>query len=364
MIEIKHLRKEYETVTPIEDLSVTINDGDIISIIGPSGTGKSTLLRMINMLEKPTSGQIFIDGEDITVPGFQLSKIRGKIVMVFQSFNLFNNMTVLENVCVGQIKLKGIKPSDAYEKSMKLLEEVGLGGFAFSYPAQLSGGQKQRAAIARAIAMDPEVILFDEPTSALDPTMTGEIELIIKRLAANKKYTMLLVTHDMSFAESVANRVFYLDEGGIYEDGTPDQIFNNQLKEKTKAFVKQYKSFTGEINKSDSDFMNLYSELSKFTYKSEMSREMDNHIKAIFEELCFQIVVNNIKDENKRILFNLGYSQVDKIATFTLEFAETSINLESEQNAMSWNIIKHYADDIHISNNDGLTVIKITIKDK
>ena len=361
MIEIKHLRKEYENITPIEDLSVTINQGDIISVIGPSGTGKSTLLRMINMLERPTSGQIIIDGKDITQPGFALNTIRGKIVMVFQSFNLFNNMTVLENVCIGQIKLKNVKPKDAYEKSMKLLEEVGLGGFALSYPSELSGGQKQRAAIARAIAMEPEVILFDEPTSALDPTMTGEIELIIKRLALKNNYTMLLVTHDMSFAESVSNRVFYLDEGGIYEDGTPEQIFHNQKKEKTRAFVNKYRSFKGEINKHKNDFMGLYSELSKFTYKTKMSTNLDNHIKAIFEELCFQIVGKNIKDESN-IFFDISYSEVDDVATFVLKYNDSSFDLQSEDNSISWNIINHYSSDIDIQKNDDQTVITIHLK--
>lgn len=363
MIELRHIKKQYESVTPIKDLSVTINQGDIISIIGPSGTGKSTLLRMINMLEKPTSGQILIDGDDITTPGFDLSKIRGKIVMVFQSFNLFNNMTVLENVCIGQIRLKKVEPQVAYEKSMKLLEEVGLGGFAFSYPSQLSGGQKQRAAIARAIAMDPEVILFDEPTSALDPTMTGEIELIIKRLAQDKKYTMLLVTHDMSFAEGVANRVFYLDEGGIYEDGTPDQIFNNQKREKTRAFVKQYKSFSGEINKHENDFINLYSELSKFTYKTEMPRDLDNRIKSIFEELCFQVVNRNIQNDETKVLYDIGYSQVDKIATFELQLVNVSDEFVINKDSIEWKIIEHYADDIRINRNDNNLLVTITIKD-
>ena len=362
MIEIKHLRKEYENITPIEDLSVTINDGDVISIIGPSGTGKSTLLRMINMLEEPTSGQIIIDGKDITEPGFPLNTIRGKIVMVFQSFNLFNNMTILENVCIGQVKLKGIDPKIAYERSMQLLEDVGLGGFAFSYPSQLSGGQKQRAAIARSIAMDPEVILFDEPTSALDPTMTGEIELIIKHLASTKGFTMLLVTHDMSFAESVANRVLYLDEGGIYEDGTPDQIFHHQKREKTKAFVKQYKSFNGVIDKQNNDFMNLYSELSKFTYKAEMSPELDHHIKAIFEELCFQIVGNNIQNESAKITFNISYSSLEKIGEFVLTYNDNNVDLQSEENSISWNIIKHYADDVDIKKNNDETTITIKIK--
>lgn len=351
MIEIKHLRKEYENITPIEDITTTINKGDVISIIGPSGTGKSTLLRMINMLEKPTSGQIIIDGKDITKNGFSHKEISGKIVMVFQSFNLFNNLTVLENVCLAPIKLKGIKPSDAYDLAMKLLEEVGLGGFALSYPSSLSGGQKQRAAIARAIAMEPEIILFDEPTSALDPMMTGEIELIIKRLAT-KGYTMLLVTHDMDFAESVANRVIYLDEGGIYEDGTPEQIFHNQKREKTKAFVKQFKSFNGEVNPYKYDFMDLYSNLNQFVYKASMTKNIENRIKAIFEEICFQIISPNFIKNKSKVYFDISYSPIENNGYFKIKFKDIDIDLNNSEYKISLDIIKHYSESIEINQLD------------
>ena len=362
MIEIKHLKKVYENVTPIEDLSITINKGDIISVIGPSGTGKSTLLRMINMLEEPTSGQIFIDGEEITKPNFPLNSIRGKIVMVFQSFNLFNNMTVLENVCLGQIELKGVKPEDAYEKSMKLLDDVGMANFALSYPNQLSGGQKQRAAIARAIAMEPEVILFDEPTSALDPTMVGEIEHIIRKLADTKDYTMLLVTHDMSFAESVSNRVIYLDEGGIYEDGTPEQIFHNQKRDKTRAFINQLKSFAGDISIHEHDFMNIYSEISKFTYKTEMPAQLDKHIKAVFEEMCFQIVGAEIDEEVESMHYEINYSKADDFATLILLLNNIDIDFNDKKYDVSWNIVKHYASGIEIDKLDKQTKISMIIK--
>lgn len=362
MIEIKHLRKEYENVTPIEDLSLTINKGDVISIIGPSGTGKSTLLRMINMLEKPTSGQIFFDGKEITAPNFSSSELCGKIVMVFQSFNLFNHLTVLENVTLAPMKLLGMEPEKAYEKAMELLEGVGLGGFALSYPANLSGGQKQRAAIARAIAMDPEVILFDEPTSALDPTMTSEIEYVIKRLA-NKGYTMLLVTHDMEFAETVSNRVIYLAEGGVYEEGSPDKIFHHQAREKTRAFVKQLKTFTGEINPHKYDFMELYSELSKFAYKAKMTKTIEGHIKAIFEEMCFQIVAPNYIENKTHVDFEIIYSSVDDECEFIIQYNNLPLNIEDSKYQISLEIIQLYSQDIKKETlDDGSTKITIKVK--
>ena len=179
MIEIEHLKKEYENVTPLEDVNVTINEGDIISVIGPSGTGKSTLLRCINLLETPTSGTIRVDGEEITAPKYDISSIRKKMGMVFQSFNLFGHMTVIENVMIPPMDLLGKSKQEAYDEGMKLLRMVGLAQKALNYPDELSGGQKQRVAIARTLAMDPEIILFDEPTSALDPTMVGEVQAVI-----------------------------------------------------------------------------------------------------------------------------------------------------------------------------------------
>ena len=199
MIEIKHLRKEYDTVTPIEDLSVTVNDGDVISLIGPSGTGKSTLLRCINMLETPTSGHIWIDDTEITDPNCDLDMVRRRMGMVFQSFNLFGHMTVIENIMFSPITLLDKPKQEAYDEGMKLLRMVGLAQKAMNYPDELSGGQKQRIAIARTLAMDPEIILFDEPTSALDPTMVGEVQAVIRDLSTTGK-TLMIVTHEMDFA--------------------------------------------------------------------------------------------------------------------------------------------------------------------
>ena len=236
MIEIRNLTKIYRVNPIIKDLSVTINDGEIIAIIGPSGCGKSTLIKCINMLEKPTSGQIFIDGEEITAKGYDLSKVARKAGMVFQSFNLFDHMTSIENIMIPQMDILKISKQEAYEKSVELLKRVNLASKAFSYPDQLSGGQKQRIAIARTLAMDPEIILLDEPTSALDPTMVDEVKAVIRDLTHSGK-TMLIVTHDMDFARIISRRLFYMDEGGIYEQGDPQEIFNNPQREKTREFI-------------------------------------------------------------------------------------------------------------------------------
>ena len=217
MIEIKNLKKEYPNVTPLKDVSVKINDGDVISIIGPSGTGKSTLIRCINLLETPTSGQIILDGEDITAKGTDVRRIRQKMGMVFQSLNLFGHLTVIENLMLAPMDLQGKSKQKAYDKAVELLKRVGLANKALSYPDELSGGQKQRVAIARTLAMDPEVVLLDEPTSALDPTMVFEVQAVIRDLSKSGK-TMIIVTHEMNFAKAISNRVFYMDEGGIYEE--------------------------------------------------------------------------------------------------------------------------------------------------
>ena len=230
MIRLEHIRKEYPGVVPLEDVSAEIRDGDVISVIGPSGTGKSTLLRCINMLETPTSGSIWLDDTEITAPGCDLSKVRQKMGMVFQSFHLFSHLSVIENLMLAPIDLLGQSRQEAYDKGLELLKTVGLGDKAKSYPDQLSGGQKQRVAIARTLAMGPEIILFDEPTSALDPAMVGEVQAVIRELSRSGK-TMMIVTHEMEFARSICNRVFYMDEGGIYEEGPPEQVFQNPVRE-------------------------------------------------------------------------------------------------------------------------------------
>jgi polar amino acid transport system ATP-binding protein len=215
MITIRHLKKSYPNVTPLRDVNTEIKKGEVISIIGPSGTGKSTLLRCMNLLEIPTAGEVLIDGNAITSPKADVPALRRKMGMVFQSFNLFSNLNIIENIMAAPVKLLGKSRQEAYEEGMELLRRVGLVEKALNYPDELSGGQKQRVAIARAIAMKPEMILFDEPTSALDPTMVGEVLQVIRGLA-KEGMTMMIVTHEMKFARDVSTRVFYMDEGGPY----------------------------------------------------------------------------------------------------------------------------------------------------
>ncbi len=236
MISIQHLCKKFDDVIPLQDINAEIKKGDVISIIGPSGTGKSTLLRCLNRLEEPSSGKILMEGQDLGKKECNLPLLRRKMGMVFQNFNLFPHMNILENIMYGPVKVLKHSKKDAYAKGMQLLRTVGLEDKAENYPDELSGGQKQRAAIARTLAMEPEVILFDEPTSALDPTMVGEVLSVIKNLA-REGMTMLIVTHEMSFARKVSNRVFYLDQGIIYEEGSPEEIFDHPKKERTQQFM-------------------------------------------------------------------------------------------------------------------------------
>ena len=361
MIELINIRKEYETVTPIKCLSTTINRGDIISVIGPSGTGKSTLLRMINMLERPTSGQILVDGKDITVPGYPLHEVRKKIGMVFQSFNLFNHMTIIENVIDAPVFLKKEDPQKAREKGMELLARVGMADFADSYPASLSGGQKQRVAIARTLAMEPEMILFDEPTSALDPTMVGEVESVIRNLAT-QGYSMMLVTHDMSFAETVANRVLYLDEGGIYEDGTPEQVFRNPLREKTKEFVMRLKSIECVIDSPTFDYISLNSQIEQFIYKNEMPGDVAKKLRAVIEELVAGMMLPKLQAVKTGASYELkvSYSHKNKSVRIIVAWHVDIKEDDYDQYAIQFNLIKHYSDDIEIVSDNQ---IKIKIKE-
>lgn len=236
MIEVKNLKKAFGDLEVLKGISETIHEKEVVCVIGPSGSGKSTFIRCLNLLEDPTGGEVFLDGEKINDPKVDIDKIRERMGMVFQSFNLFPHKSVLENITLAPIKVKGMSVEDANKRGMELLETVGLSDKANAYPAQLSGGQKQRVAIARALAMDPEVMLFDEPTSALDPEMVGEVLQVMKDLA-KEGMTMVIVTHEMGFAREVADRVFFIDQGIILEKGTPKEIFENPTQERTKSFL-------------------------------------------------------------------------------------------------------------------------------
>ena len=236
MIKIKNLEKTYGDLKVLKGISTDIKEGEVISIIGPSGSGKSTFLRCINRLEEPTNGEIDIEGKNIVSPKVDINKIREKVGMVFQHFNFFTHKTVLENITIGPIKLKKTSQEEAEKIAISLLDKVGLAAKKDVYPNKLSGGQKQRVAIARALAMNPKIILFDEPTSALDPEMIGEVLEVMKDLA-REGMTMIVVTHEMGFARTVANRVFFMDQGTILEDGSPKEIFDNPKEERTKEFL-------------------------------------------------------------------------------------------------------------------------------
>ena len=236
LFEIKGLQKKFGELTVFDGLDETISKGDVVVIIGPSGGGKSTFIRCLNLLEQPTAGTILFEGQDITAKGFDVNRHRQKVGMVFQQFNLFNNLTVLENITISQIKVKGLSQAESEAKAMTLLKRVGLDDTAGSYPSQLSGGQKQRIAIVRALAMEPDVLLFDEPTSALDPEMVGEVLQVISDLAKDG-ITMVVVTHEMGFARKVGPRVLFMDGGQIAEEGTPEQIFEHPQNPRTKEFL-------------------------------------------------------------------------------------------------------------------------------
>ena len=236
IIRIDHLKQDFGDHAVLKDISLSVTRGEVVSVIGSSGSGKSTMLRCINLLETPTSGDILYKGNSILAPKTDIRRYRAEVGMVFQQFNLFNNMTALENCVIGQVKVLGRSRDEARKCAMEYLEKVGMGQYINAKPRQLSGGQKQRVAIARTLSMSPEVILFDEPTSALDPEMVGEVLGVMRRLA-DSGFTMIVVTHEMSFARDVSNRVIFMDSGVICEEGTPDEIFVHPCEARTREFL-------------------------------------------------------------------------------------------------------------------------------
>ena len=343
MIEVRHLTKTYENAEPLKDVSVTIHDGDVIAVIGPSGTGKSTLLRCLNLLEKPTDGQIFWNGVEITARGYDIRMARRKMGMVFQSFNLFGHLTVIENLMTPPMTLLGKGRQEAYDTALELLRRVGLADKALNYPDELSGGQQQRVAIARTLAMDPEIILLDEPTSALDPTMVSEVQAVIRDLSRSGK-TMMIVTHEMNLARAISNRVFYMDEGGVYEEGTPEAIFSNPRKERTRRFIKQLRVLEFTVESPDFDFLGADAEIDRYCLQNDVSPKEKYRIRLVLEELVRQILLPRL--ERPQIHALVEYSAREERAALTVSYGGERFDPKDTDNRLSLATLKGTAEEI------------------
>jgi polar amino acid transport system ATP-binding protein len=344
MIELQHLEKAYENVTPLQDVNAEIRKGDVISVIGPSGTGKSTLLRCINMLDPPTKGKVIVDGVDLTDPRTDLRQMRKKMGMVFQSFNLFSHKMVIENVMMAPVDLLGVSRQEAFDAGVRYLKMVGLGEKLYAYPDELSGGQKQRVAIARCLAMKPEIILFDEPTSALDPTMVGEVQGVIRKLA-DEGLTMMVVTHDMKFSREIANRVFYMDQGVIYEDGTPEQVFENPRRERTRAFVKRLRTLEYQIRSANFDIYELNAQISAFGRDHFLTGRQVNSTQLMVEEL----VLNSLIKKTTDIRIQLGYFEVDNKLELHFVYGGEAFDpyASEEEDVLSMLLVRQLTVEVH-----------------
>lgn len=360
MITVKHLNKTYQTpgrapFTVLKDVNCHISKGEVISIIGPSGTGKSTFLRALNLLDPPTGGEILVDGKNILEKGYPLNKLRQRMGMVFQSFNLFDHLSILENVTFAPIKLLGKTKAEANEEAMQLLRKVGMAEKAAAMPVQLSGGQKQRVAIARCLAMHPEIILFDEPTSALDPTMVSEVLSVMRQLA-KEGMTMLVVTHEMKFARDVSTRIFFMNKGIIYEDGSPEQIFEHPQRELTKAFIRRVRSLRYTIAGPDFDIYGMFADIEQFCIKYALLERMAP-VQHIMEEMLTGLISSTCRP----VGIDLNYSEQDyELALkFTLPAGESPLQ-RADADPLAISIVKGMCkkiDEQHTSENELLTFV-------
>lgn len=357
MIHVEELKKSYGAATPLKSISVDVARGEIVSIIGQSGVGKSTFLRCLNGLEKPDAGRIWIDGVDLLAPSTDPDAIRRKVGMVFQSFNLFPHLMIVENVMLAPERLLSLTRQEAYDDAMRLLRSVGLGEKALCYPDELSGGQQQRAAIARALAMKPDIILFDEPTSALDPTMAGEVLAVIRRLAA-EGLTMLIVTHMMQFARDVSTRVLYFDEGVVYEAGTPEEIFEHPKRAKTRAFVQRIQSFAYTAHTKDFDFLALNSAVEAFGQSQSLTRKRISAMQLIFEELALNLLLPALPNENFLLTFTASYARQNDSVQLEFRYPGASFDpLPAHPESLSAILIARMTSAYSHSFEDGVNTI-------
>ena len=359
LIRIEHLKKSFSNVTPLVDVNTSIRRGEVITVIGPSGTGKSTLLRCINRLETPTAGAIFVHGENVCDKRADLNTLRRQMGMVFQQFDLFGHLTILENIMLAPTLIRKVPKQAAYERAMGLLKKVGMAEKAMSYPDELSGGQKQRAAIARTLAMEPEIVLFDEPTSALDPTMVGEVLTVIRQLAS-QGLTMMIVTHEMRFARDVSTRVFYMDQGVIYEDGTPEEIFDHPRRERTRAFVHRLKMLTLTITNPNYDFIAVTEQLQRFGEKQLMPRRQLDNMRRAFEEICATNVIPRSAGDYE-LHVTAEYSEETGKAQMRFTWGGEAFNPLEEGEALSMKLLRGYFTETGYRYENGENDLTVTL---
>lgn len=350
LLRIEHLKKEYPGAVPLADVNLTVNEGDVIAIIGPSGTGKSTLLRQINRMEQATAGKIFFRDEEITAPGYRVDLLRQNIGMIFQSFNLFSHLTVVENIMAAPTTLLGLSRQAAYDRAKELLAKVGLSAKALSYPDELSGGQQQRIAIVRALAMEPKILLFDEPTSALDPTMVGEVEAVIRQVAESG-VTMMIVTHDMEFARRISDRVLYMDEGVVYEEGAPEEIFERPRREKTRQFIRRLKVLTFSVESRDFDFIGCHTEIEAFGQKNDVPKRVVRSLMMLFEEVVTQLLLPRLP-EPPRIVWSVEYNPKEESAEVSVRYNGEHFDVMESDNEISLRIVKGSSENIRYAAGD------------
>ncbi|MBQ6493743.1 MAG: amino acid ABC transporter ATP-binding protein [Erysipelotrichaceae bacterium] len=339
MISIRNLTKGYNNGPILENVSLEINKGEALVIIGGSGCGKSTLLRCMNRLIVPEKGEIYVDGENILDPNIDIDKVRRKMGMVYQHFNLFSHLNILENIILAPMKVNGVSREEAEAEAKELLHRVGLDGREYHMPSQLSGGQKQRVAIARTLAMHPELILFDEPTSALDPTMVDEVEKVIRDLI-NDGMTSVIVTHEMNFARKIADRVIFLADKRIYEEGTAEEVFDHPSKPLTQQFLYRSRMFEKELNKKELDLYSLASEMKKFLLNYQSNDSQQKLISVLCDELLYPLF-EHISNATIRMLCSDG-SDRHMIHIYSKDFESDPLT-EPYIDELNMRILEHYA---------------------
>jgi polar amino acid transport system ATP-binding protein len=361
MISIRNIKKSYGNNLVFENVSAEINKGDVIAIIGPSGCGKSTFIRCLNLLEAPDKGEIIIDGTDITKKNIDIASIRKRMGMVYQGFNLFSHKTVLENVILAPVNVLKMSKTQAISEAFHYLRMVGIANRADYMPEQLSGGQKQRAAIARCLAMHPEIIIFDEPTSALDPTMVDEVLGVIRKLAKGGM-TCVIVTHEMTFAKNIANMVFYMDEKGIYERGAPGEIFNAPKREKTLAFINKLKILEYECAIKDIDIYDFLNRLTDYCQKYDLSRQERDNINLVIEEFIGHISANARQEDRIAVSVRYNENNGEKEVYMRYTVPDGNIIEGKDFDEISRRLIQGLTKEIAYSKEEDLNALKMIMK--